>query len=276
MFKNVIQSILGAARRLFGNWRMLLVFFLLYAALLATIYWFIATREGNVSQLLLTLILALLAPVLFFIIQTMAVSYPSSDARTSKWVRLSLRDFWKLALMTVPIILLAWLIIYLLGKLEPEAPAAARDAVRAALPASRSAARASAQPIQWREVTLAAARYLLLGVVLPLTAVHLWIGVARDGLGQALKGIGRSLIRAFRPSSVLIYAIGALVFGVIPWLLVVSRTSSKSPWFEVALLGIRLVAAGTLLLFGWLVTIGALRLNSLGESAPDSSPVRTP
>ena len=276
MFKNVIQSISGAARLLFGNWRVLLVFLFLYASLLATIYWFIATREANIPQLLLTLVLPLLAPVLFFIIQTMAVNYSSGDAKVSGLVRLSLRGFWKLALITVPVILLAWLIIYLLGKLEPEAPAVARDAVRAVTGSGRSPARAAAQPIQWRDVMLAAAWYLLLGVVLPLTAVHLWIGAARDGIGKTLKRTGRSLIRAFRPSSVLIYAIGALVFAVIPWLLVMNRTSSKSPWVEVGLLGIRLVVAASLLLFGWLVTLGALRLNSPGESVPESSPVNTP
>ena len=268
MIKNILKSISGAGRRLFVNWRLLLVFLLFYAALLAAVYGFIATREASVSQLLLTLLLGLLAPVLFFMIQAMAVAYAGEDSKASGLVRLSLRNFWKLALMTVPIILLAWLILYLLGRLEPEAPAAAREIGRVLAPSGRSPARAAAQPIQWREVFVAAARYLLLGVVLPLAAVHLWIGAASDGFGKSLKRIGRTLIRAFRPSSVLIYAGGAVLFAVVPWLLVVTRTSSKSPWFELGLLGVRLVAAAALLLFGWLLTIGALRLNS-GESASD-------
>ncbi len=265
MFKNIIRSISRATRRLFGNWRLLVAFLLFYAALLVVVYWFIATREGSVTQLLLTFILAVLAPVLFFIIQTMGVRYPRGDEKVWKLVRLSVNSFWKVALMTVPIILLAWLIIYLLGRLAPEASVTAHEAMRPADPASRSAARAAAQSIQWREVLIPATRFLLLGLALPLMAIHLWISVAADGLGKALKGAGRSLITAFRPSSVLIYAIGAVVFAVAPWLLIITRTSSKSPWIEVGLLGLRLAAAGALLLFGWLLTVGALRLNSRDE-----------
>src|SRR5436853_3961178 len=271
MIQKVTRSIAGAARGLFGNWRVLLLFALFYSGLLGTIYWFIATREGSVSQLLLTLLLALLAPVLFFIIQTMAVSYTEAEIKPAVLLRLSLREFGKLALMTAPIVLLAWLIIYLLGKLEPDASGLTRDVAHNVAPPTRPSGRVLTQPVQWRDTILIGARYLFLGVVLPLMAVHLWIGAAGSELVSAVKGAGRSIARAFRPSAVLIYALGALLFGVLPWFLVFTRTSTKSPWLEVSLLGIRLVAAAVLVLVAWLLTVGALRVNSAGGQSGDEA-----
>ncbi|MBA3806331.1 MAG: hypothetical protein H0X14_11550, partial [Acidobacteria bacterium] len=112
-----------AARMLFGNWRALLILLLLYAALNASLYFFIAVREASVWQVLATFLLALIAPVLFFIIQTIGVRYVEDDARTRDLLRWSVRDFWKLLVVTVPVILLAWLIAYLFSKFQVAAPA---------------------------------------------------------------------------------------------------------------------------------------------------------
>src|SRR4051812_42004201 len=68
-----------ATRRLFGNWRALFILLLLYAALIASLYFFIAVREASIWQVLATFLLAIIAPVLFFIIQTIGIRYVEDD-----------------------------------------------------------------------------------------------------------------------------------------------------------------------------------------------------
>jgi len=49
---------------------------------------------------------------------------------------------------------------------------------------------------------------------------------------QAFKGFARILGRAFAPGAVITYAIGFIFFAVVPYFLVVTRTSAASAWLE--------------------------------------------
>jgi hypothetical protein len=145
-----------------------------------------------------------------------------------------------------------WLIAYVFSKFQVGAApvvAATRP------PASGDGA---AGLFSWKEVILTTLRFLLLGLVMPLVAIQLWIEAAREGLGRAFKNIGRVVGRALAPGAVLVYAIGLLFFGVIPYFLITIYYSRGGAWTQVSLLGARLLLASLSILFGWLVTTGAL------------------
>jgi hypothetical protein len=172
-------------------------------------------------------------------------------------LKTSLRDFWKLFVISLPLILIGLLAIYLLGKVDTTAPAtAAREAART-LPAPPRLA-PKTQPVSWQSVAITTIQYLLFGLMLPLAAIHLWIATTREGLQQAFRRLPRILARAFAPRSVLVYAIGFLVFAVVPYFLIVTKTSVNSAWLDAGLLVARLLLAALFSLIGWVVTVGAL------------------
>src|SRR5712692_10122318 len=116
MIKRIFNALAWAARVLLRDWRALIILFVLYLAMLGAIYLFFVTREATVGELILSLLLALAAPVLFLIIQTMAARHSSKGEHAWNLFVSSLRDFWKLLVIAVPLILVAVLAIYLFGK----------------------------------------------------------------------------------------------------------------------------------------------------------------
>lgn len=257
--KRIFHSLTSALRELFRRWGALLILLVLYLAMLGSIYQFIATREATVAQLFLSVLFALAAPVLFLIIQTMAARYNQGSQRAGALLGGSARDFWKLFVISLPIIFVAVLAVYLFGKIETTAPVVAvREAVRAQ-PVPPRPATPKPQPVHWQSVAVTTIEYLLFCLVLPLAAIHLWIGTARDGLKQTLKRSPHILVRAFAPQSVVIYAIGFVFFAVVPYFLIVPRTPVSSAWWlDAGLLVARLLLAVLFSLIGWVVTVGAL------------------
>ena len=77
MYLQSITAIFSAARSLFRNRRALLLILAAYAGLLAAIYLFVSIREATISQLILTLVVVVAAPALFFVLQAVSVSYTS-------------------------------------------------------------------------------------------------------------------------------------------------------------------------------------------------------
>jgi hypothetical protein len=258
MIKRIVHAFASALRQLFRRWGVLLIMITIYLAMLGATYLFFVTREATVGQLLLSFLLAISAPVLFLIIQTMAARY-SDDDNSSVWKLLggSARDFWKLLVIALPLILLAVLAVYVLAKLEPNAPATTiREAVRAT-PTPRPVT-PKPQPVHWQTVLITTLEYLLFCLVLPLAAIHLWIATARDGLKQTVKRSARIIGRAFAPQSVVVYAIGFVFFAVVPYFLIVTKTPVNSTWLDAGLLVARLLLAVLFSLIGWVVTVGAL------------------
>src|SRR5712692_848547 len=217
--KRIFHALAWAARLLFRDWRALVILFALYLAMLGAIYLFFVTREATVGELILSLLLALAAPVLFLIIQTMAARHSSKGEHAWNLFVSSLRDFWKLLVIAVPLILVAVLAIYLFGKFDKSAPVAAvREALRSA-PARPVTPKP--QPIHWQSVVITTLKYLLFFLVLPLAAIHLWIATARSGLRQTVKSSPRILARALAPQSVITYLIGFVFFAAVPYFLIV-------------------------------------------------------
>jgi ABC-type transport system involved in cytochrome c biogenesis permease component len=71
MLTETFHSIAIATRKVFTNWRAMLLLAIVYASLLAALYFFLAVREASFGQVLLTFALAIAAPLLFFVLQSM-------------------------------------------------------------------------------------------------------------------------------------------------------------------------------------------------------------
>ena len=263
MIKTSFQSIAAAVRNVFRNWPSVLVAAIVYAALLAALYTFVVVREASMLQVVLTFVLALAAPLLFFWLQSMIVGMAGEDRiPVSSLLKRSVGDLWKIIVVTIPLIALAVLVGYLLMKAQTRwgatLPNETADIPRRASAAARDAAR----PVDWKNAGLSTVRYLLFGLVLPLAAIHVWLVTARDGLGAAIKRAGGTFSRAFSPQSVLIYVVGFIVFGLIPYFILFKSTTSTRAWLDVSFLATRLVVVFALTLLGWVITIKALSLSN--------------
>ncbi|HEX9545023.1 MAG TPA: hypothetical protein VF955_07540, partial [Pyrinomonadaceae bacterium] len=244
--------------------------------LLVTLYFFVAVREASIAQVTLTFALALVAPILFFVLQAMIASGFSESGQpvsASLLAKRSLIGFWKFIVITLPLIALAVLVIYLLAKYQSHL-AAAPDAAKQLHPmAMSSRTHEAARPsINWKGAALSTLRYLALGLVLPLAAIHLWLATASDGLIAAIKKTGQLLARAFAPQSILIYVAGFLIFAVVPYFLLFRTTPNKHAWLEIILLTIRLAAVFALTLLGWVITVKAIALLNI-QSPKSPEPV---
>src|SRR5713226_1030454 len=110
MVKSTIRTFIDSPRALLTSPRALVIFAGLYALLLATLYWFIATREATVWQVAITLFGLVLIPLEFFILQAAIVDH----ARVAgfRWGQI-VPDAINLAVPTIPIILIGWALWYL-------------------------------------------------------------------------------------------------------------------------------------------------------------------
>ena len=259
MLTETFQSIAAAARTVVRNWPSTLVMAIVYASLLAVLYFFVVVREATFVQVSLTFASAIVAPLLFFVLQAMVAS-EAENVNAGSLIKRSLAGFWKLILVTLPLIALGILIVYLLGKAQNYFDAGARQAAeelprRLAETANR---RDAAAPINWKAALLSTIRYLAFGLVLPLVAIHLWVATVREGLAPGITRLRHYLARAFAPQSVLIYIAGFLIFGIAPYYLLFRTTQTSRAWLEVSLLVLRLLIVFALTLFGWVVTVRAL------------------
>jgi hypothetical protein len=270
MLKNVISSIGAAAHRLMTNWRASVILLVLYLAMLLAVYIFLVTGVATIGELLILGLSVVVAGLIFFVIQAIGVGYMADEAGAGRLVARSLKGFWKLVIITIPFVLLAWLLLYLIGKI-PAGTAVAHEAMRSAATPGRGAAHPAPQPTDWRGIGLAALQFLLFGIALPLAAVNLWIAAGAQGLGHAARRAHRILFKSFAPGTLLIYVIGLLIFGVVPYLLVDLRPPVKGEWIEVGQLGVQLAVAGFLSLFGWILTLGALTQRQKSETATAGS-----
>jgi len=280
--KNVLTNIFSAACELLRGWPALGVLSLLYAALLGAFYLFITTREASVWQLLVTVVMAVAVPVLFFVLLAGSARAALGETRAIALLGQALWKSWQFVLISLPLVALAALFIYGTDKLEnrvkpSEAEMARLIAERQERAESRpESAPAPQPPVRWGYVVVIALRLLLLGVVLPLLAISLWLAVARDGLGNALtnmlNGSGNLLARAFAPQSVLTYGVGMILFALVPYFLLFVPARVESNWLELTLFSLRLLLAFVFTLFGWAVTMRALaRTSEVTSGAPESS-----
>jgi hypothetical protein len=135
-------------------------------------------------------------------------------------------------------------------------------------------------PLHWPSLIFATLRFVLLGIVFPLTAIHLWIAVAgggfrtlfRDGVKYFFKRIGSTLVRAFSPDSVLIYGLGLIIFFVLPYVALVPTFKLNGNKTEFAFFVLRLLLSLLFSLVGWVITLTALARTVPGVPPEVSAP----
>jgi len=246
MVKDVFHSIAAAAQRLFANWGALLISLSMYSALLGAIYLFFTIREATATQVALNLILPIAVVALFFMIQAMGLSYVRIGVGAAYLLKRSLEDCWRILLASLPLILIAWLIVYLSGKADQ------------ALFIDSGAAGSKSMVWGLGAIAAHAVQILMLHVLLPLIAIHLWIVTVRGGLAAAFKGFKSVVTRALAPRSLLIYVAICAVFGAIVYLLLFKSITFKNEWTELWIVGIKTALALLLTFIGWLLTLGSM------------------
>lgn len=282
MTKNVLSSIFAAARDLLRHPLAFALLVALYLALIAACFFFITTREATVWQLFVTGAAALGVPLLFFVVQAAGASYAIGERSPAGLLNRTARSFLKVLAVSLPVILLAVLSVYLLNKLErrvqltPEERARIHDAASASENETEASSSAEATrrppPVRWKYLFVSALRLFVLGVFLPLAAMHLWLAAARDGFKAAIIRLPRLIARAFSARSMLTYGIGMIVFALIPYFLITKRTPLSSNTFELLVFGARILIAFTLMLFGWVMTMTALARADVQTATSDLAP----
>ena len=249
----------------------LAVFALLYALLLAAFFKFIWTREATVWQVFVTYALMVLIPALFFIYQAAIIDRVRDQK--FRWGAI-LIDAVKFFVATIPILLIAWLLYYLLNKWQAHYPVPPQSPVAGPPPP---------QPLHLPSLIFATLRFVIMGVALPLTAIHLWIAIAggevrtlfAGGAASFFKRISVAFARALASESVLIYALGLLFFFVIPYAILFVPFTPKGNKTDFAFFILRLALTFIFSFIGWVVTVSALTKSSL-ERSPAPAPERSP
>ena len=262
----------------FANPGALLVFALIYAFLLLASYLFISIREATVWQVLVTYALIILIPLAFFILQA-AIIDRELDQKL-RW-RVILIDTLKFLAVTIPVLLLVWLLYYLLNKVAARYPApvpvvAAVQAGRAAHPTPPTPP--ATPPLHWPSLIFSTLRFALLGVAFPLATIHLWIAVAGSnpfsaGAKSFFKRIGSGVATAFSSNSVLIYGLGLIIFFVLPYVTLVPTFTINGNKTEFVVFSLRLLLAFVFSLIGWVVTLRALARAAFTLPTEVSAPV---
>jgi hypothetical protein len=254
----------------------LAIFAALYALLLGTLYWYIATREATVWQVIITLVGLVVVPAEFFILQ--AAILDQAREQRLRW-RAILIDACKLFVVTIPVLVVAYVLWYLLNKWQAHYPPPPRVLVF-----NKPHGAPEPLPIHWPTLIFATLRCLLFGVVFPLATIHKWIAVTHNDLktlfaGGAqgiLKRIGRGCAHAFSSNSVLTYALGLVVFVLIPYALLFVPVTIKGNKTEFVVFILRLVLVFAFTLVGWIVTVGALAKLPREVAAVAAKPESTP
>jgi len=248
---------LSTIAKIFASPGALLVFATIYAFLLVASYVFISIREAKIWQVLVTYALMILIPIGFFILQA-AIVDRAIDQRL-RW-RVILIDALKFLAITIPVVVLAWLLFYLLNKL------AARYPAPVVAPPVNKAAPPTTPPLHWPSLIFTTLRFVLWGVAFPLAAIHLWIAIAggefRSLFAKSFfKRIGSALGRAFSPDSVLIYGLGLIIFFVLPYVILVPTLRFIGNKTEFAFFGLRLLLSFLFSLVGWVLTLTTFARN---------------
>src|SRR2546423_3368378 len=237
------------------NLRALGIFVALYALLLVSLYIFISTHEATVWQVLVTYVFLILLPLEFSLLQAAILNGARGRRFHAKQI---LVDAIKIAIATIPLILMAWLFWYLLDKVQVRFPAAISPVTLGAPPKS--------PPIHWPTLLFSTLRFLLFGIAVPLISIRLWIEVTASevrslftgGARAVLNRLGNALGRAFATDSVLIYGIGLILVVLLPYLILLLKVSVKGNKTEFNVFIAQLLLAFVVALFGWVVTVSAL------------------
>lgn len=246
MFSDAFKSIVAAICQLVNNWRRVLLLLIMAAALLESAYLFVRTREATIFQLVETLAWLITVPLLFFVLQAASVNYVTATNNRAL-LRKSVRECWKLAVVTLPVVFLTILICYGLNRLQ------VRWGIEPSGVANRRATHTSL-------TILTTSRFVLVGIVAPLLLIQLWIATSENGLLSLLKRLRGVVAKSFTAESMLIYGAGSLVFLFVPYIVLNKSITAQKAWVEIALLVLRLVVSAVSVILGWMTTVGALTI----------------
>src|ERR1041385_2580124 len=187
---NILKLWFSAIATMFANPGALLVFATIYVFLLVASYIFISIREARIWQVLVTYALMILIPILFFALQAAIINRVMDQK--FRW-RVILIDTLKFLVVSVPVVLVVWLLYFLLNKISARYPAPVVEVLTV-----DQAAAPTTPPLHWPSLIFATLRFVLWGVALPLATIHLWIAIAggqfralfRDGAKSFFKRLG--------------------------------------------------------------------------------------
>src|SRR5438876_1131220 len=282
MIKNTLNSILQTMRALINDRGLLAIFAGLYALLLAMLYGFIATHEATIGQVLLTLLFAASAPVIFFLLQAAIINRARSGR--IEWYR-ALRDSCKLLLLALPVILAGVAIASWLNRWQAHFPAPHTSQLTVQMPGGYPAplqpiAAATPKPMHWPTFLFGTLRCLLFGIALPLTMIQLWVEMGSRDLLKLVRGGARSILtklagvmsHAFAPQSVLTFSLGLFVFAVLPYALLFVHTPLKGARSEIAIFASRLALVFVFTLLGWVTTLSTFAKSNESPALENPEP----
>jgi hypothetical protein len=288
MTKNVLAALGAALRALVRHIPALVVIGVLYALFIGACYFFVTTREATVVQVAFTFVFAIAIPVLFCALQAACAGFAVGADAPGATLKAAGKGFWKVLLVSLPLGLLIVGGVWTLNKVEARLKAKPATEMQTSgshgdvsedegevlsVPMNAPEHEEAKKPkVRWAFVLLVAVRLLLFGLVLPLVGIHLWLGLARGGFRTMFKGFGRVLA----PETVLTYAVGAVLFGVIPYFLLFTRTGTSGAWSELTLFGLRLLLAFLFSLVGWVLTMRALARPAGVEATPATRDASAP
>lgn len=242
------------------------VLIVLYGLLLVSFYFFISTREATVWQVFVTYALLFLVPALFFVFQAAILDFARNRRFALKQILLSAL---KVFLVTIPVVLIAAFVWWLMNKLQARFPAPPTPVVFAPNPPK-------AQPVLWRTMLITTLRFVLFGVAFPLATIHLWIEASVCNVRASFAGgaktifgtMGRALARAFSSEAVFVYGLGLILFVLGPYLFLFVPVHVKGTKTDFAIFILRLLLAFAFTFIGWIVTITTLTKNA--GAAPEA------
>jgi hypothetical protein len=248
-----------------------IVLLVLYALLLVSFYFFISTREATVWQVFVTYALLFLVPAMFFVFQAAILDF----ARKRKFaVKQILVSALKLLLVTIPVVLIAAFVWWLMNKLQARFPGPPAPVVVAPTPPKP-------QAVHWPSMLITTLRFVLFGVAFPLATIHLWIEASVCDVRASFAGgaktifgtIGRALARAFSSEAVFVYGLGLILFVLGPYLFLFVPVQVKGTKTDFAIFILRLVLAFVFTFVGWVVTVTTLvRANATTEPVEVKAP----
>ena len=248
----------------FANVGALIVFAAIYAFLLVACYIFISIQEATIWQVFVTYALMVLIPVGFFTLQASIINRVLDQKL--RW-RVILIDAVKFLAVSIPLLLVVWLLYYLLTKVSVRYPAPVVEVLPANQPTQLTTPTPpTTPPLHWPTLIFATLRFMLLGVAFPLTSIHLWTTVAdggfrtlfTDGVKCFFTRTGSALARAFSPDSVLVYGLGLIIFFVLPYVTLVPTFTVNGNKTEFAFFSLRLLLSFLFSLIGWVITLSSL------------------
>lgn len=258
MFKRIIDSLQRSLKSLFGNMVALGALTGSFVTMLLALYPTLTFSVARVWQVLFILVMFCLSVVLFFLIQAMGLLYVDEPTGASQFLKSAGSKFWKLLVVSLPFLVLLSLAVWGTGKIDSTITAGMREAANSA--GGYDKVLAVEKQIDRIHLVVKYVNLTLVCLVLPLFLIQLWNRIVTIGGRNTLRNLGSTILASYRPSAVITYLLGSVIFFVVPYFLISMKIPIKAPWAELFALGVRLSIAILIAYFGWIVTVGAIRL----------------